>query len=328
MLRLPPFEYIRPGSIQEAARALADHPGEAMLLAGGTDLIPNLKRRQFDARALVGIGHLEDLRSFSANGEISIGAGMKLRDVARNIRQAGHADGVVDAVLQIANPQIQRQGTIGGNLCVDTRCNYYNQTHEWRASIGFCMKREGDVCLVAPGSPTCWAVSSTDAAPALMALDARVVLVGPEGDRVIPLGALYRDDGIDYLTRRPDEVLATILLPRRAGTRSVYRKVRRRGSFDFPILGVAAALRLRGNVVEHARLVLGAVHTHPVEVEIAGLIEGEEPSDDRIEAIAEAAFKAATPLDNADLQYHWRKKMVRVEVRRAFVDLLGGQESG
>ncbi len=318
MLRLPPFEYVRAGSVAEAGRVLADHPGEAMLLAGGTDLIPNLKRRQFDARVLVGIGHLQELRSFAANGELIIGGGMKLRDVAAQTRATGHATALVDSLLQIANPQIQRQGTIGGNLCVDTRCNYYNQTEEWRRAIGFCMKREGDICLVAPGSSKCWAVSSSDAAPALMALGARVVLVGPDGERELPLAGLYRDDGIEYLTRRADEILTKIRVPREEGTRSVYRKVRRRGSFDFPVLGVAAALRLLDGAVGDAKLVLGAVHTHPVEVDIADLLVGSELTDDRIEAVAEAAFKAATPLDNADLMYHWRKKIVRVEVRRAF----------
>lgn len=322
MLRLPPFRYVRPSDVREAARVLGDRPGEAMVLAGGTDLLPNLKRRQFDASVLVAVGHLDELSRFGCNGEMVIGAGMKLGALGARPEVAAYAPGLAEAVRQIANPQIQRQGTIGGNLCVDTRCNYYNQTQEWRESIGFCMKRDGDICLVAPGSAKCWAVSSSDAAPMLMALGARVVLVGPEGEREIPLGGLYRDDGIRYLTRQPDEILSRILVPVSAARRSTYRKVRRRGSFDFPILGVAAALELRNGAVHAARLVLGAVHTHPVEVEIADLIDDAEPTDERIEAVAEAAYKAATPLDNADLMYHWRKKVVRVEVRRAFRDLL------
>ena len=319
MLRLPPFRYVRPRSVEEAARALADHGPEASILAGGTDLLPNLKRRQFDAKTLIAIGHLDEIRAGSANGELVLGAGMRLTEVAGASAVAASAAGLVDAVRQIANPQIQRQATLGGNLCVDTRCNYYNQTHEWREAIGYCMKRSGDVCLVAPGSSKCWAVSSSDAAPPLMALGARVVLTGPEGDRDIPLKDLYRDDGIRYLTRRDDEILTKVLVPRVDGQRSVYRKVRRRGSFDFPILGVAACLQMDGGAVRRARLVLGAVHTHPVEVtEASTLLEGTDLSGDAIDAVAEAAFKAATPLDNADLAYHWRKKMVRVEVRRAF----------
>lgn len=295
-----------------------------MYVAGGTDLLPNMKRRQFEPAVLVGLRGIAELRGSRGTGPggLELGAGITLREVARSHRMAGEYTALQEAAAQVANLQIQRAGTLGGNLCVDTRCNYYNQTEEWRAAIGYCMKRDGDICLVAPGSSKCWAVSSSDAAPMLMALRARVVLVGPDGDREIPLGALYRDDGIRYLARRPDEILARILVPVGNRRRSTYRKVRRRGSFDFPILGVAAALELHDGAVRHARLVLGAVHTHPVEVDIADLIEGAEPTDERIDAVAEAAFRAATPLDNADLMYHWRKKVVRVEVRRAFRNLL------
>ena len=321
MLRLPSFEYVHAADVADAARVLAEQPGEAMLLAGGTDLIPNLKRRQFDAPVLVGIGHLPELREFSANGELGIGAGVTLASLARGPQIPGYANALLQAVRQIANPQIQRQATIGGNLCVDPRCNYYNQTHEWRRAIGFCMKREGDICLVAPGSSKCWAVSSSDAAPALMALGARVTLVGPRGERDIPLANLYRDDGIRYLSSAPEEILTKILVPRQDGSRSTYRKVRRRGSFDFPILGVAASVKLNGDMVERARLALGAVHTHPMEVDVAEALEGASLTPERIDAAADMAFNAATPLDNADLQYHWRKKMVRIEVRRAFADI-------
>lgn len=321
MIRLPPFRYLRPHTVAEAAAALAEHPGEAMAIAGGTDLIPNLKRRQFDAKVLVALGHLADLKTFMANGEIAIGAGMTLNDVASRKVVAEMAPALVEAVRQIANPQIQRQGTIGGNLCVDTRCNYYNQTHEWRESIGFCLKRDGDICLVAPGSSKCWAVSSSDAAPVLMALDARVVLVGCDGERAIPVRALYQDDGIDYLTKRSDEILSKVLIPKNEGLKCTYRKVRRRGSFDFPVLGVAAAVIMDRNRISRARLVLGAVHTHPIEVDIANILEGRVLTDDRLDAVADAAFMAATPLDNTDLMYHWRKRIVRVEVRRAFQEL-------
>jgi len=321
MLRLPPFRYLRPNSVSEAVEALADHPGESMVIAGGTDLIPNLKRRQFDANVLVGLSHLGELQTISDNGEIAIGAGVSLRDIAGQGSIAKAATALVEAVQQIANPQIQRQGTIGGNLCVDTRCNYYNQTHEWRESIGFCMKRKGDICLVAPGSSKCWAVTSSDAAPALIALGASVIIVGTNGERSIPLSALYQDDGIAYLAKKPEEILSRILIPKTNGLKSTYRKVRRRGSFDFPVLGVAASLSMDGSKVSTARLVLGAVHTHPIIVEVASLLEGRTLTDDRLRAVADAAFKAATPLDNTDLMYAWRKKMVRVEVERAFQEL-------
>ena len=143
-------------------------------------------------------------------------------------------------------------GTLGGNVCVDTRCNYYNQSHQWRKAVNFCMKKDGEICLVAPGSSRCWAVSSSDTAPVLWSLGATARLVGPTGERTIPIHALYRDDGIEYLAKRPDEVLTDIMLPAADGVRSAYLKLRRRGAFDFPVLGVAVALRMEGDRVATA----------------------------------------------------------------------------
>src|SRR3990172_2842684 len=206
MMRLPAFRYLAPRSLAEATRMIADAGPDGMLVSGGTDLPPNMKRLQFDPRVLVRPPH-PAIRA--------------------------HYPALATAAGSVATPQIQRMGTIGGNLCVDTRCNYYNQSYEWRRAIGFCMKRDGDVCLVAPGSPRCVAVSSSDTAPVMMALGATVVLTGPDGERTVPAAALYRDDGMAYLTRRPEEILTAILLPPVDGQRSTYWKLRRRGSFDF-----------------------------------------------------------------------------------------------
>jgi 4-hydroxybenzoyl-CoA reductase subunit beta len=208
---------------------------------------------------------------------------------------------------------------------VDTRCNYYNQTEFWRSSIGYCMKRDGDICLVAPGSDTCWALSSSDTAPVMISLDAEVALVGREGERRIPASALYGRDGIDYLAKRPEEILTAIHVPDRSGWRMTYRKLRRRGSIDFPILGVAACVKLgAGAVVEDARIVLGAVHTHPVEATQAReFLRGRRLDAETIELAAGIAYEPAKPLDNADLVYSWRKRMARVEVARALRELAG-----
>jgi 4-hydroxybenzoyl-CoA reductase subunit beta len=215
-------------------------------------------------------------------------------------------------------------GTVGGNVCVDTRCNYYNQTYEWRKAIGFCMKKDGDICLVAPGSPRCWAVSSSDTAPALWSLGAGVRLVGPRGERTMPISALFQDDGIAYLAKRPDEIVAEILLPPTDGWRSTYLKLRRRGSFDFPILGVAAAVRLDGDVVGEARIVLGAVASTPREAtRAAAALVGRRLTTETIEAAAELAAGPAKPLDNTDLTHPYRKKVTRVYVARALARLAG-----
>jgi len=327
MLRLPPFEFRPARTVEEAVELWGEHGGRAMYIAGGTDLIPNMKRRQFEPPVLVGIRRLEGggAVDVAANGDVAIGAAATLRQLAEDPRLAGAHGALAAAARQVANLQIQRIGTIGGNLCVDTRCNYYNQTYEWRRSIGFRMKKDGDICLVAPGSSKCWAVSSSDSAPALMALGARVELVGIDGSRQIGIDQLYQDDGIAYLTRKPDELLTRVLIPGPTdGQRSTYTKLRRRGSFDFPILGIGASLRLDQGVIRDARVVLGAVHTHPLTVNaVTDLLEGATPSLELFDAAGEAAYRCATPLDNTDLVYHWRKRVTRVHVRRTLAQLCG-----
>lgn len=324
MLRLPAFEFVAARTVDEAVGAWQGASG-AMYVAGGTDLVPNMKRRQFEPPRLVGLRRIEDLRGRGvANGATVLGAGLTLRQLAVDEHVGSWHRALQEAAAQVANLQIQRVATLGGNLCVDTRCNYYNQTFEWRQAVGFCMKKDGDICLVAPGSSKCWAVSSSDTAPALAALGAEVELAGVGGKRRIPLLDLYQDDGIAYLTRRPDEILTRVIIPRMEGLRSTYVKVRRRGSFDFPILGIGAALRTENGRVTHARLALGAVHTHPLSVpEAADLLVGHEPTLERIDAVAEAAYKRSTPLDNTDLTLYWRKRVVRVQVRRALAGLAG-----
>src|SRR5207249_3039565 len=181
-----------------------------------------------------------------------------LSAVAVHPEIAAHYPALATAAGLVSSPQLRNMGTIGGNVCVDTRCNYYNQSYEWRKAVGFCMKRDGAICLVAPRSPRCWAVSSSDTAPVLWSLGARVRLRSAAGERTIPVETLFRDDGIEYLAKRPDEILTDILLPPADGWRSAYLKLRRRGSFDFPVLGVAVAVQMEGDVVRDARIVVGA----------------------------------------------------------------------
>jgi 4-hydroxybenzoyl-CoA reductase subunit beta len=229
------------------------------------------------------------------------------------------------AASLVATPPIRNSATLGGNLCLDTRCSYYDQTHEWRQAIGYCMKRDGEVCWVAPSSPRCWAVSSSDTAPVLCALDAEVTLASRDGERRIPVTDLFADDGIRHLTRRPDELLVSIHLPEsRPGRRLTYLKLRRRGSFDFPVLGVAATVRMDGETVRQARIVLGAVASLPREAaEASRLLVGERLTPELIDRVADAAYRPAKPLDNTDLTHPYRKKMTRVYVARALRRLAG-----
>jgi len=323
MMRLPPFRYRAARTAREAAQLLADHGPEAMVVAGGTDLFPNMKRRQFAPKVVVGLRGVEEMRGIEANGGLTLGGLATLSQVAGHTAIVERWPALARAAGLVSSPPLRNVGTIGGNLCVDTRCTYYNQSEFWRASIGYCMKKDGDVCLVAPGSKVCWALSSSDTAPMAIALAAEVDLVGPEGERRIPAESLYGNDGIDYLAKRPDEILTRIHVPDRTGWRTTYRKVRRRGSIDFPILGVAVAVRIgTERRVDEARIVLGAVHVRPLRATDAeGFLQGRTLDEETIGMAAGIAYQPAKPLDNADLTHYWRKRMVRVEVARALREL-------
>ncbi len=326
MMRLPPFTYRAARTVEEAVALLAEHGADAVPVAGGTDLFPNMKRRQLEPKVLVG---LRGIRGFAgiaggARDGLRIGAGATLAAVARHPAVAADYPALARAAGVVSTPQLRNAGTLGGNVCVDTRCNYYNQSFEWRKAIGFCLKKDGDVCLVAPGSRRCWAVSSSDTAPVLWSLGAEVTLAGPRGERRIPIAALYRDDGIEYLAKTADELVTEIRLPPADGWRATYWKLRRRGGFDFPVLGVAAAVRLDGAVCREARIVLGAVASTPREAPAAAAaLAGERLTPEVIARAAEAAAGPARPLDNTDLVYHYRKRMTRVYVARALGELAG-----
>ncbi len=325
MLRLPVFRYVAARTAGEAARILADQGPEAMAAAGGTDLYPNMKRRQFTPKVVVGLRGIEALDAIKTNGDLALGALATLSQVAAHPGILSRWPAVARATSLVASPLHRNLATIGGNLCVDTRCTYYNQTEAWRAAIGYCMKKDGHICLVAPGSDICWAVSSSDTAPVMVALDAQVALTGPDGERRIPVRSLYGSDGIRYLAKRPEEILTEIRVPDRTGWRMTYRKLRRRGSIDFPILGVAVAAKLaKGNLVEDVRIVLGAVQVAPVSASDAEeFLRGKVLDRETIDMAAGIAYKLARPLDNTDLAYAWRKRMARIEVARALREIAG-----
>ncbi len=325
MMRLPWFQYRAPASVMEAARILAGEGPQGMLIAGGTDLLPNMKRRQQTPATLISLSKVAGLKKISNDSGLTLGAGLTLTEVvgASTVREKYR--GLYQAAAQVATPHLRNMGTLGGNLCLDTRCNYYNQNEDWREAIGYCMKREGTTCWVATASKRCLAVSSTDTAPALIALGAKVRLVSSAGERELELASLYNNDGMEYITRKPDEILTEIVLPANNGWKSTYWKLRRRGSFDFPLLGVAAALRLAPDgTVEDARLVLGAVSSQPLPVAKASAFLVGKKLDDAV--IAEAGTLAASrakPMDNTDLDVYWRKEVVPSFVGYALREIRG-----
>jgi 4-hydroxybenzoyl-CoA reductase subunit beta len=328
VLRLPRFSLVEPRTVAEAVRARADAGDDAGFVAGGTDLWPKMKRRQQTPRTVIALARIGDLGGISgtpADG-LTIGAGVTLEALARHPVVREHYAAVARAAALVSTPTLRHMGTIGGNLLLDTRCTYYDQTLEWRSAIGYCMKKEGTVCWVAPSSPRCWAVQSSDGVPIAVALGAEVTLASVRGERRVRAALLYADDGMRYLTTEPDELLVSYHLPPVNGWRAVYHKLRRRGSFDFPVLGVAAwVARAADGTVTDARVVLGAVASHPQEVpEASAAIVGSRLEPEAIAAAADAAFHPAKPMDNTDFTLAWRKEMVRVHVRRALGELAAG----
>jgi 4-hydroxybenzoyl-CoA reductase subunit beta len=302
----------------------ADAGPDASFVAGGTDLYPNMKRRQQTPRVVISLSRIRDLSGmrFDAGGAW-LGAATILSDIENDPRIRKGWPGLAHAIAEISTPPLRNMGTIGGNLLLDTRCNYYDQNLEWRQAIDYCMKKDGEICWVAPGSPRCLAVQSADSVPVLIALDARARLVSAAGEREIPVEDLYRNDGIHYLTKTPDELLTAVFVPALVGGRAVYRKLRRRGSFDFPVLSVGAAVRLEGDLVRGARLVLGGVASAPVRLTRSEeILEGRRLDEAAMLEASEAAAGPSRPMDNTDFSFLWRKEMTKKYVERALRELV------
>ncbi len=334
-MRLPKFEYRTPQTIAEAVKIMADAGPVGQFVAGGTDLYPNMKRRQQMPQTVISVMRLAELNQISGDGAhgLRIGASVTLTDICEHPVINCDYPVVAKAARTISTPILRNMGTIGGNLLLDTRCNYYDQNYEWRKGINFCLKKDGDVCWVAPGSSKCWAVQSADLVPVMVAIGAKLRFASTLGERVVDAAGLYNDDGIEYLLKRPDELLVDIQLPPTNGWRASYKKLRRRGSFDFPVLGVAAWVQMESTPVssgsgvdrvrvKDARIILGGIAPSPVEIkEAAAALVGQPLNHDQIHAAAEAAYIKARPLDNTDFVYQWRKQMARQYTLRALREL-------
>jgi 4-hydroxybenzoyl-CoA reductase subunit beta len=338
MLRLPRFRMEVPATLEEATALLRElgapqqDPAtlgtqglKVMMVSGGTDVYPNMKRRQVAPEVLVSLRRAvpHDVRADGPTAGATIGAGATLSSLSAHPVIRARYGALATAAGLVSTPQLRNMGTIGGNVCLDTRCNWYDESLFWRTAEGFCMKTHPSVvCRVATSSPRCLAVASADTVPALIALGARVRVAGPDGERVVDVADLYHEDGIRYLSLRRDEIVSAVELPPAAGWRSTYLKLRDRGSFDFPIVGLAAAVRMEGDRVAEARVALTAVASRPILVDAAGTaLAGSRLEDAAIEAAAEAAFKAARPMDNTSGTIAQRKRTVSVFATRALREL-------
>jgi 4-hydroxybenzoyl-CoA reductase subunit beta len=314
MLRLPEFRFLQPRTLPDLTAMLAGEP-DVRVVAGGTDLWPNMKRRHQKAQTVVSLMRLPELSGIHANGDLRLGATTILSDIEADPQVRERWPALATAVASISSPPLRNMSTIGGNVCVDTRCTYYNQTEDWRRSIDYCMKAEGQICWVATNSPTCLAHSASDSAPMLCALSASVRLLSKDGERLIPLETLYNDDGIHYLTKRPDEIVTDIYVPGAsdaARCRSAFWKLRRRGSIDF------------AGIVLNARIYLGAVGSYPVPAtDAAQFLIGKPLTPEVIAEAARLARKPSYPMDNTDFQPQWRGTMVVKYTEAALRDAAG-----
>ena len=321
VLRLPPYRYHRPSTVAEAVSLAGAYAGDAMFIAGGTDLIPNMKHRLFEPGHLIALKGIDGLKGIAEeNGHLRIGATETLTSVARSPEVRERFPALSAAAGHIAGPQLRNAGTIGGNLCLDTRCTYYNQTAFWRDALGYCLKKDGDVCHVTKVGTKCVAAHSADTPPVLMTLDAVAVLVGAEGEREVPVRDFFVTDGILNTQRAPDEIVTELRVPlESAGRRQGYTKLRQRNSIDFPLLTVAIAADLDGDgtvrSIEGVITALGArprVLTGWDEVAVGRKLDGEV-----VEELAARAHKQCHPLENIIVDADWRRAMVPVYVRRA-----------
>ena len=324
MLRLHSYTYDRPRSLEEAVRIKADAGDAAMFIAGGTDLMPNMKHRLFTPHRLIGLKQLAELHGVTVSGgELVIGAAETLTSIARNPLVKEHAPALGRAAGLVAGPQLRNMGTIGGNLCLDTRCTYYNQSLFWRNALGYCLKKDGTVCHVTITGKKCVAAHSADTPPVLMTLDASVDLVSAAGTRTVKVKDWFVADGIWNNVRQPEEIVARVRVPVVSGRKTAFAKLRQRGAIDFPLLNVAAAADFDGQTIKHMAIVVSALGSRPREISgLDKLAVGHALSADLAEQIAQKAFQQCHPLTNIIVDPEWRRAMVPVYVHRALAELL------
>lgn len=320
MLTLPAFQYHAPSTIAEALALLQQHGPDAKLIAGGTDLVPNMKHRLFTPGHVVGLKDVAELKAITESPDaLTIGAMATVADLTRDERVGRLFPSFQTALGQIAGPQLREMGTLGGNLCLDTRCVYYNQTHFWRNALGYCLKKDGTVCHVVKSGKNCVAAASNDSAPALMTLGAEVTLASPRGTRTLKLDDFYVADGIANTVIEKDELLTHVRIPKPAGaTVAAYAKLRIRAAIDYPSLCVAVWARVDGQKIQEARMVISALAARPHPIKRLEAFAGRPLTDDTFTELGQVAHKQCHPLTNINVDPGWRREMIPVFVRRAW----------
>jgi 4-hydroxybenzoyl-CoA reductase subunit beta len=319
-LSLPQFRLLRPRSVDEAVAFLSRHSGNVRVLAGGTDLIPSMRQKLFESEYVLDLRGVAELRGIRPqNGAVEIGALTALSSIEKSPYLRQHFTILTEAASTVASPVLRNMGTLGGNICLDTRCLWYNQSLTWRKGCGFCIKKDGDLCHIAPGGTKCWAAFSGDTPPALLCLKAEIEIVGPDGTRRMALPEFYTGDGENYRKLLPNELVTRVFLPAEsADYRGVYRKLRVRGSIDYPLAGVAVVMKRSNGHVADARIAMTAVNPAPVLVHKAGeMLIGKVVDEALAEAAGDLAARTSKPLTTSALTPEYRREMIRVFTKRA-----------
>ena len=326
-MSLPEFKLLRPRTVEEAVGYLDQHSGRIRVLAGGTDLIPSMRQKLFEPEYVLDLRGIVALRGIrrQADGGAEIGALTSIRSIERSEFLREHFPVLAEAAATVASPTLRNMGTIGGNICLDTRCLWYNQSLTWRKGCGFCIKKDGDLCHVAPGGTKCWAAFSGDTPPALLCLNAEIEIAGAKGMRRIPLQDFYTGLGDNYRNLRLNELVTRIFLPASsAGYRGVYRKLRVRGSIDYPLAGVAVAMKRTNGHIDEARIAITAVNPAPMLIPgVSELLAGKVPDEALAENAGDLAARLAKPLTTSALTPEYRREMIRVFTKRAIVAAAG-----
>jgi len=320
-LSLPQFKLLRPRSVAEALEHLGKYAGSVRVLAGGTDIIPSMRQKLFEPEYVLDLRAVVEIRGIKPqpDGGAEIGALTTIRTIERSEFLREQYAVLTEAASTVASPVLRNMGTIGGNICLDTRCLWYNQSLTWRKGCGFCIKKDGDLCHVAPGGTKCWAVFSGDTPPALLCLNAEIEIASPAGTRRLPLADFYTGLGDNYRRLQPSELVTRVFLPASsAGYRGVYRKLRVRGSIDYPLAGVAVVMKRSNGHVADARIGITAVNPAPLLVKGASeLLAGKAVDEALAEAVGDLAAKISKPLTTSALTPEYRREMIRVFTKRA-----------
>ena len=318
-MSLPQFRLLRPRTLDEAMSLLAKH-NDVRIIAGGTDLIPSMRQKLFEPHYVLDIRKIAELKGIRQQGSgVEIGALTSLTTIEHSDLLRRRYAVLTEAAATVASPLLRNMGTIGGNICLDTRCLWYNQSLTWRKGCGFCIKKDGDLCHVAPGGTRCWAAFSGDTPPALLCLNAEIEIASAAGLRRMPLRDFYTNDGVAYRNLQSNELVTRVFLPESsADYRGVYRKLRVRGSIDYPLAGVAVVMKRSNGHIADAQVAVTAVNPAPLLVKGASeMLAGKILDEALAEAVGNLAAKTAKPLTTSALTPEYRREMIRVFAKRA-----------